>query len=225
MTEEQMECSFYEGEAGSRYFAARQSEELHIGHKMHAEFFLTHLSEAHSCLDFGCGNGWLLRSLQDQIAVVEGVEVNPLARAYAEQHGAKVFSSLEEIPRDRMYDAIVSNHVFEHIADVPAVIRSLREHLSVGGCFIIMLPIDDFRAKYQRGWDMNDVDRHLHTWTPRLIANNLFMCGLRVESIKIVTSAWHPRLLWLGRFGLHRIGFWLFATIKRRRQLLVVALR
>jgi len=67
------------------------------------------------------------------------------------------------------------------------------------------------------------VDYHLQTWSPRLFANNLIESGYEVQSVRIIRSAWHPRLFPLMKFGLCPAAFWLLAVIKHRYQLLAVA--
>lgn len=124
-----------------------------------------------------------------------------------------------------IYDAVVSNHVLEHIPDVCSTLYTLRQRLKPGGRLIVMLPIDDFRERYQRQWDHDDKDHHLHTWSPRLFANVLYDSGYDVQDVRVITSAWHPALYKFMRFGLTNLVCWSIAALLKRRQLRAVAVR
>ena len=174
-------------------------------------------------LDFGCGNGGILRLAARAVARAEGVEVNPAAARLARQQGLIVYPSAEALPTAPTYDVIMSNHVLEHVRDVCGTLDRLRQCLKPGGRLVVKLPIDDARAAYQRTWTRDDSDHHLQTWTPRLFANVLFEAGFDVKECRVITSAWHPKLFRFARLGLTPFLFWLLAVIKRRRQLFAVA--
>jgi 2-polyprenyl-3-methyl-5-hydroxy-6-metoxy-1,4-benzoquinol methylase len=212
----------YLGEAGELYVTHRQSDAVHVGHRLNFEYFQPYLRETDVVLDFGCGNGGLLRVLKQHVQRVEGLEVNPAAAHVARQSGCVVKGSLEDLPTSA-YDRIVSNHVLEHVRDPIATLERLRASLRPGGLLLLKLPINDWRAAGERRWSREDVDHHLHTWTPKLLGNVLYEAGYDVESIRVVTSAWHPRLFPLMRFGLGAPAFWAFAVLKHRRQLFAVA--
>ena len=217
--------SHYLHEKGREYFRARQAAFNWKGLRTNAKRLLPYLSPADTVLDFGCGPGGLLRLLKEHVTRIDGVEVNPSAAAVARESGCQVFAKIEEIPADCTYDAIVTSHVLEHVRDVCTTLETLRSSLRRGGRLVAVLPIDDFRARYQRRWDRNDMDHHLATWTPRLFANVLFESGFEVSECRVVTSAWHPRLFPLMLPGLNRIVCWATAVALRRRQLLAVGVR
>ena len=88
---------------------------------------------------------------------------------------------------------------------------------------VLRLPLDDWREQRDPADDGN---RHLYTWTPRLIANLLREAGFQVERAEVVTYAWPPRSAELVD-RLPRRVFDLLARVTaialRRRQVLVVA--
>ncbi len=211
----------YQGEKGEQY-VHRLSDANSWGYELNYRWFKPYLKSTDVVLDFGCGNGGMLRLIKMDVAGVDGLEVNPTAAAIARQSGTRIFESIEEIQKCH-YDVVVSNSVLEHVRDVCSTLEALRQVIKPGGLFVTKLPIDDARAAYQRGWSRDDIDHHLQTWTPRLFANVLYESGYEVKECRIITSAWHPRLFWTRRLRLHRLAFWAFAVVKRRRVFLAVA--
>lgn len=216
----------YLGARGEAYIDARQAlSRAEHGYRLNFAWFRPHLRAADRVLDFGAGTGGMLRLIKGHVARAEGLEVNPAAARLArEQSGCEVYERMDLIPAGPVYDAVVSNHVLEHVRDVCATLEQIRARMKPGGRLIVKLPIDDWRSRRQRGWSRDDVDHHLQTWTPRLFANVLFESGFDVRECRVLTSAWHERLFWLRRFGLERPAYWAFAALKHRRQLLAVAL-
>jgi len=213
----------YLGEQGVAYGAARQPDPDDPGYLIDFQYFKPYLRPEQVVLDFGCGNGGILRQAQTHVAKVEGVEVNPASREIARRAGAVVHESIEAIPPGSRYDVIFSNHVLEHVRDVCRTLEALRPLLAPGGRLLLKLPFDDANSAYQKTWSAADIDHHLYTWTPRVLANLLMETGYRVESCRLITAAWHPRLFWLSRLGLADLAFWALAVIKRRRQTFAVA--
>lgn len=215
----------YQADKGKAYVAIRQSDPDSLGHALNFGFFRPYIKPTDAVLDFGCGNGGLLNHLAKHAARIEGLEINPEAARIARTSGYIVYSRLAEIPATTCYDVIVTNHVLEHVRDVPGTLEHLRERLKPGGQLVAKLPIDDWREPRQRLWSASDIDHHLHTWTPRLFANTLIEAGFKVREAKVICSAWHPRLFPLMKLGLGGLAFWALAAVKRRRQLLAVGVR
>ena len=212
----------YQGERGSDYVAQRQSNPTWMGYALNFAYFKPYLKPADHVLDFGCGNGGMLPHLKAHVAMVEAVEVNPAAAKVARDLGFTVHPSIAAVGNTPRFDAIVSNHVLEHVRDVSATITELRRHLKPDGKLIVKLPIDDVRSRHQRGWSKSDVDYHLQTWTPRNFANVLFEAGYDVEESRVITSAWNPKLFPFQKIGLGPLVFWAFSILKNRRQLFAV---
>ncbi|MFG0284555.1 MAG: class I SAM-dependent methyltransferase [Phycisphaerales bacterium JB039] len=211
----------YTGAAGVRYAAKRYSDVDRPVYDLNFRVFRPYINPGDRVLDFGCGNGGLLVRIRDHGADAEGLEVNAAAAAVAEGLGLHVYRQLEEVPAAR-YDVIVSNHVLEHVRDPSSTLEKLRAKLRPGGRLVMKLPIDDIRARRQRAWDREDIDHHLHTWTPRLIANTMFEAGFEVESCRVYAHALHDKLLPFHRTPLGPAVFKLFATVMHRRQLVAV---
>jgi hypothetical protein len=135
-----------------------------------------------------------------------------------------VFEHLDHIPSGFRFSAVISNHVLEHIPNVHDALLGLRSKLAPEGRLILMLPIEDFRERCNRQWNEPDKHHHLHTWTPLLLANTLREAGFMPAEICIVTSAWTPKLFFLGDTFFQTVACKLVAIVKRRRQLFAHAM-
>jgi len=213
----------YTGDAGKEYVKQRQHNPNWPGYGINLESFKPYLNKSQITLDFGCGNGGMLRLLPPLVARADGLEVNPAAREVAQGFGQKVYASLDELPETPTYDLVVTNHVLEHVRDVCATLERVRKCMKPGAKIIVKLPLDDWRASHQRGWGRGDTDYHIQTWTPRLFANVLYECGFEVNESRVLTLAWHPKLFWSIKLGLSPLVFRAFAVVKNRRQLFAVA--
>jgi SAM-dependent methyltransferase len=193
-----------------------------LGYAIDANSFRPYMQQDDYLLDFGCGNGGMLRELSRHVKEAEGLEVNPASRALALATGLRIYSCLSELPGLPTYHKVVSNHVLEHVRDVYSTLLALRTNLREGGVLVAKLPIDDIRQRRQRRWVKDDPDHHLWTWTPRLFANVLIECGFDVSECRIISQAWHPRLFPFYRTALRSPLLWLLSVLRNRRQLLAV---
>lgn len=180
------------------------------------------LRETDRVLDFGCAEGSLLARLPNDSKV--GIEVNADSRAAAESRNLEIHESLEALDDDSV-DLAVSSHVLEHTLNPLQELEGLRRVISERGRLVLVLPLDDWRA--QRSWTIPDVNHHLYTWTPQLLANLLSEAGFAPRQIEVWTYTMP------GRFtvGLHsRLPPRLFdlvargtAILRRRRQVVAMA--
>jgi SAM-dependent methyltransferase len=218
--------SHYSGASGQRYVAARRQDRLdQLSDVLQSRFLLPQLRRSDSVLDFGCGNGSIARCLQGHVASIVGLEVNEHSRRLAQGSGLTVYPNLASVPAGTAFDAIVTNHVLEHIPDVIGTLHELRRLLVPGGRLIVMLPIEDFREARNRRWHSGDIDRHLYSWTPLLFGNLLHEAGFRPLELSIVTHFQSAKLSFLGDGIAMDLACRLLAVIKRKRQLRAVALR
>lgn len=216
-------ASQYKGEEGRKYALGKGQDQVdHLGHRLNANLLRRHLKPTDHVLDFGCANGSLARALSQYVANVDGLEVNQYTREIAASSGLNVYSDIAGLSPDTRYDAIVSNHVLEHVPDVVGTLQRLRVHLKRGGRLVLVVPIEDFRTRRNRQWYGDDDNYHLHTWTPLLMANTLREAGYIPDEIRILTYAWTPRLFFLGDGLLQRLACFLYSFLWRKRQLIAV---
>ena len=220
-------ASHYKGDAGDKYSKGRGQNVLnHLGYELQKKFFIPYLKKNMHVLDFGCGNGSLAKALEPYVASIEGIEINKYPRKLAiNENHIEVYGSLDLLPDTKKYDAIISDHVLEHIPNVIDSLKIIYTHISPGGLFITMLPIDDFRSKVNREWRANDENHHLHTWTPLLFGNTLSEAGFIPKELKIVAHAWTPKLFFLGDTWIQSVACYILSIYLNSRQLFAVAVK
>ena len=218
-------ASHYKGEEGDKYATGRDQNILnHLGYELQRKFYTPYLKKTMNVLDFGCGNGSMIKSIEPFVNSIEGVEINQLPRELAiNEQKLTVFAGLDDIPEGKQYDVIVSNHVLEHIPNVIETLSILRSRLVPGGLFITMLPIEDFRTKANREWSTDDINHHLHSWAPLQFGNTLVEAGFQPKILKVITHAWSHKLFFLGEGWLQSLACNLLSRYLKRRQLLCVA--
>lgn len=210
----------YVGQAGREYFSY-QNQWGELSGRLNAWKFSPYLPSDAILLDFGCGGGWLLRTLPAARRI--GLEVNPAAQEVCRAAGTEVYGRLEEVPSEVRFNAVITHHALEHVPCPVDVLRAIRGRMVPGGTLLVVVPIDDWRA--QRVFAVEDIDHHLHTWTPRLLANTLRESGFAVREVRVLTHAWPPGVQYLAGWPapLFNLLCKLWSVLRRRRQLLAVA--
>jgi|LakMenEpi03Aug12_release.lakeMendotaPanAssembly.Ray.scaffolds.fasta_scaffold445436_2 SAM-dependent methyltransferase len=210
----------YQGERGQAYFAS-QNQMAEKEAAVTVWKFQPWIKPTDRVLDFGCAGGWILRNLDCAERV--GVELNPEAHPVCRQNGVNVYSWLHEVEQSG-FDVAISHHCLEHVPFPIEALKRLHSLLKDGGLMVLVVPIDDWRV--EKDYTGEDIDHHLHTWTPRLMANTLVEAGFRVNRVDVLTHALFPGWSGWGRAiprpvfdALCRVA----ATMKKRRQLLAIA--
>lgn len=149
-------------------------------------------------LDIGCGRGELLEELAARGWIVEGVEMDPVAaRETSNRLGLKVHvGAIADVEPGGMYDAIVLQHVIEHLPQPKADLERLASWLAPGGTITLVTPNARSRlhARFGRSWRELDVPRHLHVFTPESLCHLGDQAGLEVS---LATSAAVNHGIWL----------------------------
>jgi SAM-dependent methyltransferase len=215
----------YIGENGEKYVTHYFDEGYHLGFLLQSQLISDFVGNDDTVLDFGCGNGGILNIFKNRCHEIIGFEVNLAAVVKARDLGInnKIISNYEDLPSN-YFTLIYSNHVLEHVLNPLYTLKRINEALVETGKLVLILPIDDYRAKGQRQYSEKDIDGHFYTWTPRIISNLLREANFDVLSIRILTTAWSPRLFPLYRVP--KLGYFfrfLTSIYLRRRQLRVIA--
>jgi 2-polyprenyl-3-methyl-5-hydroxy-6-metoxy-1,4-benzoquinol methylase len=131
-------------------------------------------------LDFGCGPGWILSSLDDNWEK-HGIEISKFVSKTASKY-AKIHTGSIETFKEKDFDLIIMNHVIEHLSDPVSVIKEIYSILKPAGKLIIGTPDFDCGAARRYG----DKFRLLHDPTHiSLFSNDSMHRFLRDHNFKI----------------------------------------
>lgn len=128
-------------------------------------------------LEYGCGNGRILRHLQD--LDIYGVDLVQEFIDDGKKLGLKNLYTLAEL--DEKFDTIYSKIVFIHLNDTQTfeALKWIKAHLNDNGTAYLQIPIYD-KATPHNGNFMN-----VRTWDLDSLVGMLFKCGLELQDYKI----------------------------------------
>ena len=170
----------YQGEAGAAYHRYYEKLGPAFG-ELNARKFQQFVAPTDTVVDFGCGAGFTLARLQAGSAI--GVEVNEESRRVAESIGVQTVTSVDLLP-EQSADVVISNHCLEHTLSPLTELERVLRVLKPGGLLVLYVPVDDWRLRRQRRVDP-DVNHHLYTWTPLLLANLLREAGFADPNCRV----------------------------------------
>jgi SAM-dependent methyltransferase len=149
-------------------------------------------------LEIGFGHGRTLKQLCELGWDAEGLETDAVTVDNARQLGLKVrFGALaDQHYPDNHFDAIVSNHVVEHVHELLLMLRESRRILRPGGRFIAATPNAAGLGHRVFGADWRGLEppRHLQIFTPPAITSLARIAGFHNPSC--VTSSRGAALTW-----------------------------
>jgi len=132
-------------------------------------------------LDYGCGNGELLNSLNEVYSKKEiyGADISEKALNYCMSRGLlNVFDLNSDQPKNNYYDLILCCDVLEHIPDDFGFLKRLNDLLREGGKILITVPAYDFL------WSGEDyVSNHYRRYTMKSLKNKISKTGFRIDKI------------------------------------------
>lgn len=129
------------------------------------------------CLEYGCGNGRLLRHLQD--LDIYGVDLVKEFIEDGKNMGLKNLYTLAEL--NEKFDTIYSKIVFIHLNDTQTktALMWIKEHLKDDGVAYIQIPI------YEKQTNHNGNFMNVRTWELNVLQTLLKSCGLKFEDYRI----------------------------------------
>lgn len=136
-------------------------------------------------LDYGCGTGYFLNTMQEDGWTTFGIEPNKEARKIASKK-IKVKENIEELNlKNKKFDVITLWHVLEHIHNVNDTIKVLKSKLKEKGKLVIAVPnIDSYDNQlFEENWAAYDVPRHLYHFDQESMRTLMLKHGLKVKKI------------------------------------------
>jgi SAM-dependent methyltransferase len=149
-------------------------------------------------LEIGFGNGRTIRQLSELGWAAEGLETDAITVDHAKRRGLKVSCGplIDQHYPDEHFDAIVSNHVLEHVHEPRELLLEARRILRVGGRFIAATPNAAGWGHRMFGADWRGLEppRHLQIFTPSAIL--ALARGTGFEHSRCVGTSRGAALIW-----------------------------
>ena len=141
-------------------------------------------------LEVGCGTGHNIKMLE-QFGKVDGIEIDPEARAFAEKRLGRSIASapLPEMPgiQRNHYDLVAALDVVEHIEDDKAAVAALASCLKPGGKILVTVPA------HQWMWSAHDeLNHHKRRYSKAGLKALIQGSGLCLDSIGYFNSLLFP---------------------------------
>lgn len=158
-------------------------------------------------LDVGCGNGMRLRLFTELGWIAEGQDVDAAAVEYARK-STGLTVHLEEIDemgeQQGSYDAVVMNHVLEHVPDPCLFLAECKRLLRPGGKLVAVVPnfSSTGHSFFKRSWWGLDPPRHLYHFSPNNLRKMASLAGL--PCAKTFSSVSNAEIIALSSFMVRR---------------------
>jgi SAM-dependent methyltransferase len=134
-------------------------------------------------LEVGSGPGHFLDLVATRAAVAEGVESNGIARRTCEKKGHKVYRDLEECGATPPFDAAMSFHVLEHVADPVDFLRAVGAKVKPGGIVGVSLPNRAGPIRFINPCAQDMPPHHATRWRPLTLRRLAKKLGWKVERL------------------------------------------
>lgn len=146
--------------------------------------FMLKLGPVNAYLDYGCGIGKLVSSMNKKGVASYGYDTSALAVSACKSKSLKVSSNLNDLPNQ--YDLISFWHSLEHVSDYVKVLNKTKQILSKNGTVVVALPnYDSFDAKfYSKFWAAYDTPRHRVHFTKKGFVKAASQLGFDVVKTK-----------------------------------------
>ena len=150
-----------------------------------------------SGMEIGCGNGWWLETCKANNIECIGIEPEHIYENYHKENKLDViygFYPDVSPKKERGYDFIIFNDVFEHIPDINSLVQSLKNDIADDGILIINIPMSTgffyrmatllhrfgLNNSLTRMWQFNFHSPHMNYFNEKnlkmLLSNHDFSC-------------------------------------------------
>ncbi len=160
--------------------------------------FQKYIKPHFNVVDFGCGGGYLLKSLDCKGKI--GIDVSQKAREQANALGINTFATSNQV-EDGWADVIISDNALEHCFHPLEELKTLYPKLKHGGRIILVVPCESVRYRYIA----NDINHHLYSWSPMSLGNLFTEAGFVIEESKSYLHKWPKKYRFIARVGGRRL--------------------
>lgn len=170
---------------------------VHREQKQLASMYLA-ATQPGELLEVGCGDGTRLARLRDLGWEVYGQEMDPRAASYArDAYSVPIhLGPLEEarFPNAR-FDAVIMNHVIEHVHDPLRLLSECKRLLRPGGTFVAVTPnVESYgHRSFGSSWRGLEPPRHLYLFSQQTLRDVARRAGF--ERINTWTTAAHAHVI------------------------------
>jgi 2-polyprenyl-3-methyl-5-hydroxy-6-metoxy-1,4-benzoquinol methylase len=158
---------------------------FHPGRRADLDFSVMYLPAQPNrrLLDVGCGDGRMLKLMQDLGWCVEGVDFDPVAVENGKNKGLKVrLGTLEDqIYPDNHFDVITMSHLIEHVCDPLRLLLECYRILKPGGRLVVVTPNSGSWGHriFRESWLHLDPPRHLYIFSLPSLRNIITKAGFQ----------------------------------------------
>ncbi len=151
--------------------------------------FISKLRGVSSVLEVGCMHGLLLTELQKKGLKVSGVELDPEAVKYCQDHRLNVEqSSVEDHLKkaNSKHDVVIMSHVIEHIVYPKKQLQELNKRLPKHGKILLITPNSRAltRKLFGRFWGYWQVPVHVNHFNEQSMHELLKESGFKISQTK-----------------------------------------
>jgi len=147
--------------------------------ELRAVLDLARLTAALRVLEVGCGSGELLRSLAGSARFAVGVDLSAAGLGIARGKAPVACASADKLPfEDSSFDAVVAQHLIEHLSEPGVALAEWRRVLRPGGRLVLVTP----NAAYPDPSHFED-PTHVHLFTPASLREALVKGGYSVDAL------------------------------------------
>lgn len=141
-------------------------------------------------LDVGCGDGRRMITMKSKGWLVDGQDIDSHAAAFFMGPDFKVYlGELDAIHLpENSYDAVVMNHVIEHLPDPFSMLLECRRILKDGGRLVIVTPNSKCLTHhfFKKNWRGLEPPRHLHIFSSGAL--KIIGCRAEFSQVRVWTT-------------------------------------
>lgn len=168
--------------------------------EMQIRLLTKHLKPNASILEIGCGQGMLMKKLENLKFDVYGIEPSAEASQIARKHGLNVVTGYfpnQSLPLNKKYDAVIMSHTLEHVKDPGSLINEIKKIIPGGILMLVQTNWKGLMPKiYKSKWYAWAPEHHYWHFTPKGLSIYLNKFNFKIIEFEY-SSLVHPKnIIW-----------------------------